>query len=804
MLSLSDMAKQLDPLRTTLLLGAGVSVTSGAPTGAELSRTLAAELDPPPSGDDLSEICGIYENRRGRKELVKSIRRRLLGLEPSGALAALPSLPWRAIYTTNFDQLVERSYQSATVDLNVIRSNYDFESIDRAKIVTLYKIHGCIRQDIVDGHKARLLLTERDYGELQEYRGALFRALQFDMATSDTLIVGQSLRDLHLREMAKEVAKLADQGASGKVLLLTYENDPDRALLFEQKGFLVASGSFEDLLHNLLTINPDSSRLVHSSTSIEADKLPPALATVTIEVSRASQFAADEVRLFNGSPATYGDIAADLTIKRGMEARLLKMLEDRSKVCLILTGTAGVGKTSLARSLLFNRHKAGVQCWEHSGPYLFDADSWIAVESGLRQAGRQAFLLVDDCVQRLSTLNKLAEHLGNTEQPHLRLILTANSHQWKSHTKSPVFFSKGIEERLSRLTESDLEQLVNLVERQPKIRRLVEQRFALLPRHQRIRRLRDRCHAEMYVCLKNIFGSEQLDDILLKEFAELSEREQDIYRHVAVLQAMGCRVHRQLILKLLGVDAGSLSAMLALLDGIVEEYDIEPHSGLYGWSTRHDVIAAVIATYKFSDPGELLQLLRRLIDGINPSVWLELETARSICTTEWGIERLPNPEDQIILLRQIIRMLPAERTPRRRLVRKFLDANEIDKAAQEIQLAKESIGQDHVIDRYGVRLAMARAEYTRGILDEDRIAMLHTARTLALACINRNSQDRQSYRIYADVGVALARRAHDVSVLDDALARMREAEQTIMDPELSRDRRSYEQQARSFRSSLSE
>lgn len=55
----------------------------------------------------------------------------------------------------------------------------------------------------------------------------------------------------------------------------------------------------------------------------------------------------------------------------------------------------------------------------------------------------------------------------------------------------------------------------------------------------------------MFVCLKNIFGRTDLDYILLEEYAGLNEPEQDIYRHVAALQAMDARVHRQLVLRCL-------------------------------------------------------------------------------------------------------------------------------------------------------------------------------------------------------------------------------------------------------------
>ncbi|QFG21582.1 SIR2 family protein [Actinomadura sp. WMMB 499] len=800
MIDLNELCSLVDPASTTLLLGAGASMPSGAPSGASLARSLAKELDPVPDGNDLAEISGIYEIRRGRRPLVESVRKKLTPLEPSGGLLALPVYNWHEIYSTNFDQLVEKSYRRANGNLEVIKSNFDF-STPRSLVgtTTLFKIHGCISEDIALGNKGRLLLTERDYDELEQYRQSLWQALALSMTTTDTLILGQSLQDTHLRDLAKETARLRDkQGTAGRIFLLSYEQDRDRAQLLEQKGFRVAFGSLDEFMYVLGAKDKRDARLVHTSTSSDPDDLPPELATVTTDVAHAAALMSDAARLFNGSPATYADISAGLTIPRAVELELLDTMVSANGYSLVITGVAGVGKTCLARRLLFKQYKDGASCWEHRESYPLDVAAWLLVEESLRAAGRRGFLLIDNCMRRMTELNKLVEIFSRIPDPALRLVLTANKNQWQSRSKAPYFFSKGRVENLSILTEGDLEQLVNLVEHQPSIRRLVEQHFALLSRQQRIKRLRDRCSAEMYVCLKNIFGSERLDDILLREYAELKVEEQEIYRHVAVLQAMDAKVHRQLIIRLLNVDAGTLSTLLSIMEGIITEYDIDPRSGLFGWATRHDVIADVIATYKFTDQQELFNLLSRLIDGINPAVWLELETARAICTTEWGIQRLSNYEDQVTLLQKMISKLPAERTPRRRLIRKYLDLSMLDSAAQEMQIAAQEIGQDHIIDRYKVILALRRAEDTPGILEEDRMAMLQTAWSSGLNCVSRNPRDRHSYRILAEAGAAIMKRARNPEFLDEAIVRMREAEREILDPELSRDRRQYEQMSRNF------
>jgi hypothetical protein len=123
---------------------------------------------------------------------------------------------------------------------------------------------------------------------------------------------------------------------------------------------------------------------------------------------------------------------------------------------------------------------------------------------------------------------------------------------------------------------------------------MVEPGFARLSRRDQFQRLRRRCGADMFVCLKNVFASDAFDAILLREYAQLDQGLQDVYRYVCGLEAIGTHVHRQLVLRLLGIEAQVISGLLEVLEGLVDEYDIDPGEGLYGWSTRHPVIARII------------------------------------------------------------------------------------------------------------------------------------------------------------------------------------------------------------------
>jgi hypothetical protein len=301
-LRIDELARAVDPSNTVLLLGAGASIPSGAPTGAALANHLAHKVSPHVEGDDLQEISGIIEDRLGRRQLAAAVRDVFAPLEPARGILALPLYPWKAIYTTNFDRLVEKSYAIARKELNVVRSNFEWSNAaNNDSAAALYKIHGCISQDLGFGDRSRMVLTEIDYDEVEQYRQVLFKSLSLDMMGATTLVVGQSLRDAHLRDLAKEVGDLRNEGIPGRIFLLVYDYDEDRARLLQRRNIDVVAGSLESLMFELEKATPAppvTNSVVH--VAFAPEQLPAKLGTTTDVVAHAINLAPSAVRLYNG------------------------------------------------------------------------------------------------------------------------------------------------------------------------------------------------------------------------------------------------------------------------------------------------------------------------------------------------------------------------------------------------------------------------------------------------------------------------------------------------------------------------
>ena len=168
---IKEIVSKLDPRKTVLLFGAGASIPSGGPSTATVIERIEREFEIG-SGYSLTEISGIAEGKADRRKLVMLLRSMMLNLKPSGGLRNIPLFPWKSIFTTNYDQLVENDSQHKLA-CKVYSSNFDFTLDEEVPDVELFKLHGTIDKDICDGHASRIIISDLDYQHTEIYRQKL-------------------------------------------------------------------------------------------------------------------------------------------------------------------------------------------------------------------------------------------------------------------------------------------------------------------------------------------------------------------------------------------------------------------------------------------------------------------------------------------------------------------------------------------------------------------------------------------------------------------------------------------------------
>jgi len=781
---LSSMVNRIDPKNTVLFFGAGSSIPSGAPSVQKIITHISNELSIDLNGYSLREVASIAEYKYGRLALIKSLRKLFQIPTVTGSLLNLPLYNWKNIYTTNFDNLIEQSYSRKEVSLTVYSSNFDFVAQSVPESIKLFKLHGTIEKDVCDGFNGRIVISESDYDYTIDYREALYDAFKHDLNGSNLVIIGYSLSDDGIKDIVNRAIDINSKAYSPFTInLVLYHRDEDRASLFERRGIRVAFGGVDDFFVEIArSITPIARTYSFSLNPLD---VAPSLNSITFDVDHEVRCIEKNVNaMYQGCAASYSDINAQLTFQRTILDDFVVSVKSEL-LCMTVLGPSGIGKTTFSRHALLRLYQEGIYCWEHKKDHTLQYEMWRNVAKELRLNNKQGVLFVDDAHLHLFELNNLIDLLVTDDNYFLKIILTSSRNQWYPRIKTPNIYKRGNNFVLNKLDEAEVENLLNLVETSPEIRNLVEQNFVGFSRLERKRRLVTKCESDTFVCLKNIFASEKFDDIVLREYAELDQQYREVYRIVSAMEDAGVQVHRQLIIRLLGIPAPDVQSCLENLKDIVYEYTVSEREGIYGWRGRHPVITQIITSYKMSDDKEYFALIENVIDNIIPTYDIEIRTIKQLCGFESGIGRFTDKNMRSKLFRKLISIAPGERLPRHRLIRNLIDLNEFDKAETEIRLFENDFRIDGPVSRYKIILMLARAQNSIGILDEDRIVILEKAKDQALLAIEKYPDNKFVLKTYCEVGYEYYKLTGNIEYFKDAMSKLRDAEERISDPEIT-------------------
>ncbi|HEX6747491.1 MAG TPA: SIR2 family protein, partial [Longimicrobium sp.] len=137
---------------TALVIGAGASFTSGAPLASGLVAEIRAKFplaaidEEATFLDAATEVCDTPPY--GRIKLVRMLKDLLAPLEPSPSYKQIPRVKWSAIFTTNYDDLIEKAYLSPgrVQSIQPIHLPYEGNVLPRANHVLLYYLQGSIKE----------------------------------------------------------------------------------------------------------------------------------------------------------------------------------------------------------------------------------------------------------------------------------------------------------------------------------------------------------------------------------------------------------------------------------------------------------------------------------------------------------------------------------------------------------------------------------------------------------------------------------------------------------------------------------
>jgi len=232
-----ELSEQLSKSNAVLFIGMGLSIGAGLPGWGALIRPLAERVGY--TEDDLLKAAQFYENRNGRHALISYLRDQLdtTGIEPTENHDLLARLPINIVFTTNFDDLLERAYRKAGRSVNLVVGAAELPFWDESK-VNLVKLHGtCDRPD-------SFIITERDYNTIYRSNALIVQQLNALLATKTFLFIGYSVSDPDFNQIYDQLS--IDLGRhQRRPYLVTFDVDEFKMEDLEQRGYHVISLSGE-------------------------------------------------------------------------------------------------------------------------------------------------------------------------------------------------------------------------------------------------------------------------------------------------------------------------------------------------------------------------------------------------------------------------------------------------------------------------------------------------------------------------------------------------------------------------------
>jgi tetratricopeptide (TPR) repeat protein len=395
---LSLIQAKVNAGKVVLFIGAGASISAGAPSSEKLTEIVKKGFPSVKTDStDFMQVCNETLETDGidRKELEECVVRQFDTLAPTEAHKELTRYNWAAIFTTNFDELIENAYRDQRrlkPCQPISGDDFSINPSDRSRVY-LFKLMGSIAPT-PDGDWS-LVLSRHDHNIALRRRTKYLEYLADFVKDGTIVFMGYSGNDLIAFDIIDEVEeKLGHSRLPFSYALFKQLPSVDAIGRFRRRNIIPIECSFEDFFEFLkkspvtefaapVVRNPVSLSLKGAHLQMEADRLGPYRAFVEIlddESLQADPGRMDEFfRGTNKSWTAFGkkwDFVRDMysganyvrqlpnghAVHGSLRERVIRELvstDPNKNRVIILSGIPGVGKSTILRRLAYDMYAEG-------------------------------------------------------------------------------------------------------------------------------------------------------------------------------------------------------------------------------------------------------------------------------------------------------------------------------------------------------------------------------------------------------------------------------------------------------------
>ncbi len=667
-----SLLQEIKKGKAILLLGSGAlfgANLSGKdiPLGDDLRDILCENyLDDSFNTESLAHVSAMAISQSGLANVQDFIKSYFENLVPASFHLKIPLFRWRALFTTNYDRLLEICYeiQSDKVQsLMPILSNKD--NIDETRVtnenIPLVKLHGCITRTHDD--ELPLILTVDQYNDSFKSRKRLFDYL-YELAYDNTIIfVGHSLQDANIRSVMLKLEREAPHGQR-HYLIKPGINDIEKAFWAEKRISAIGI-TFEDFINEidkdisnqertLSLIRPATVHPIQSyfnEHSLPSDELISFLTNdVEFITDQLAIIPQDPRDFYKGTDQGWFSVSENLGISRTVESQIFENIFEKADAdrnsnteFFVIKGEAGSGKTNTLRQLAWkaNDTPLGVCLWIKQG---CSADVEL-VEEIVHKTNERVFIFWDDAAINAIEICRFINK-AKLKNINVTVITAERYNEWNVRCEElDVLVTDRF--KLRYLSTNEIDELLGKLEKYDCLGpNLINKN--LEGRRKELKEIHGR---QLLVALHEATMGEPFEDIVYDEFSKIiPEDAKNIYLTVCTLNRMKIPVRAGLISRIHDINFAEFrERFYKPLEKVVivrggDTQDIH-------YTARHSEIAEIVFRRAFTNAEECYREYINIISRLNISFSSDKESFRSLVKAKALHELFPDYQDVMALYR---------------------------------------------------------------------------------------------------------------------------------------------------------
>ncbi|MBO3657814.1 SIR2 family NAD-dependent protein deacylase [Acinetobacter haemolyticus] len=657
--------------QAVLFLGAGASYNctnlSGLRigfTGKELLEKICNKfLNGPQVGITLDVASTLAIEIAGRTEFDQFLKELVGEFEPTEEHELLTKFRWKAIFTTNYDEAIEKAYlnerKNAKQKIEKIICDNDhiqqaYSSVDKLPLI---KIHGCITR--LNDNSLPLIISRTDYRFHLQNRSGLFQSLKESLCNDLVIFYGYGLNDQNI------IGLLDDLDREGKsrtrhLWLDPYMNDLYKSF-WQSKNLECRQTPLSIFLNEILekkkefhdvqeVMRNDSciSKLIpsHDRPSSELEEyIKHQLIYLDLNSDRQAEFDNYKKELFyRGSSVGFGWVGRNLDFDRSILETLIEDIFVNSEISnkifnfYLIKGYAGSGKTVLLKRLAWTGvHAKNKPCFYLQDGAELNVNFVINIAKLIKET---IYIFVDDILYLQSEIQKISD-FSRKNSTKIFVIGTARTNEWNNSTNmldgfNPITFG------LSDLNDREIRSLISKLKENDAEGNLKE-----LSEDDKFNFIKKNSNKQLLVTLlEATHQGQEFSEIIKDEYECIYNRSaKELYLNICSLHRHGVELRAGMIKRLSGIDFERFKdEFLEPLELLVLTYFSYKVKDIV-YSSRHQNIAEHVYAQAFFSEVEKAQQLIKIIHYLNISyesdkVALEVILKGKLLASEFNDKKL--------------------------------------------------------------------------------------------------------------------------------------------------------------------